>query len=255
MDDVKKTAATSTESTVEVPENLKRFVGEDGKVDFEKVSQSFREAEGKVTKTSQEAATLKQAYDQIVSTIGNKTAEGATVVGKTATGRKLTVEEIVADPDAAIRGAARGEFENLAKPVVDMLIAVAHPEVAETIGEDGSTVYGDPEFVDSLQKYMARLPVGMKQAIANRDYATIDHVIKTVKGLRKKAASVDTDEGKEKGLKTNFAEGGKGPVKKSNGKIWTRSEIRELYTRNRSEYARREDEITKAYDEDRVEDR
>ncbi len=255
MAEEKKAVSTGSEGskTTGVPESLQRFVdAETGNVDFEKIAQSFREAEGKVTKASQEAATIKQAYDQVVSSLG-KGAGADTVVGKEkVTGRKLTVEDIVEDPEGAIRGAARGEFENLAKPVVDMLIAVAHPEVAQVINEDGTEGYADPEFADALTKYMAKLPIGMRQAIANRDYATIDHVIKTVKGLRKKVAVESNEEPKTK-AKTNFSESGKGPSRKSGGKIWKTSEIRNLIQRHPDKYAEQIDEITKAYEEDRVE--
>lgn len=249
--------------TVAIPKSLERFVDStSGTLDMEKVAENLLESERKVTKAGEEKATIQAAYEALVAQGGDK-VKAAPV---NATGRKkVTVDDLTIDPDAVIRGTVNEEVEGDRRAVSSMLLAMAHPEMAEVIDEGtGETRFADPEFAAGLKRYIGTLPRTTQAALKAMDYQTMDHTIKTFKALRAKIAAQkdETLEEAEERLpsrrrtgevKTNFAESGRGATKKTGGKIWRTAEIREMIARHPEEYAKNEAEITKAYEEDRVE--
>ncbi len=242
----------STETQYEgIPEELHNFVDPETKqVDYSKVAKSIREANQKISETTREKATTEAAYKELAARVGGGVADG----GERKSGRaKISVEDIANDPETAVRGVATDTFASLAQPVVDAVIASAHPEVAQVGFDDaGKPVYKDPDFVQGLQTFVKTLPEPMKQSLG--DFRTANYVITLYKQLRTKAATDQgsTGSGTSK-VGGNFSESGKGPSKGSvGGKIWKRSEIRDMIARRPDEYARRQTEIEAAYQEDRV---
>ncbi len=239
---------TGTGSPEAVPEALKAFVDATGKMDMQKLAQSYSEAQKKITDVSQESIAAKRAYEELLATAGmSSVAPAAAKPDPTVTGRKpLTVDQLVTNPEQAIDSRIDEKTSTSAKQVTEALLAIEHPELARD--EEGK--FAKPEFVDGLLKYAKTLPPTTRMAMAQGDYATAAHVIRTYKALQRKAAeqvgsSVQTE-------KPNFSESGKSSTTRKPGKVWTRSEIREMIARKPEEYRKNEAEIDKAYEEDRV---
>lgn len=243
----------------DIPKELHKFYDHDKKaVDYAKVAQSLGDAERKITETTREKAAVEGAYRTLAERVGggDTTKTAGAVKGS---GRKISVEDVASDPDAAIRGGAAETFSTLAQPVVDAVIASVHPEVAQTgTDEMGQPTYKDPEFVKGLRTFVAGMPESIKQSLG--DFRTANYVITLYKNQRERAAAdlkaSQTGGGKEEPTTKrggNFSESGRGPAKGATStKIWKRSEIREMIARNPVEYARRQNEIESAYSEDRV---
>ncbi len=247
MADDKKDGNLSPEA---VPEALKTFVGADGKLDIAKVAQSMTEAQQKVTDATQESVAARQAYETLLATAGNPSAAASPNAAAKVPGRDapLTADQLVTNPTEAIDSRIDKKVQPTARAIVEALLAVEHPELARD--EEGK--YADPKFVDGLLKYAGTLPPTTRAAMAQGDYATAAHVIRTFKALQKKAAdavATNTDTTRER---PNFSESGKSASVRTPGKIWTRSEIREMVVKRPDEYRKNEAEINKAYSEDRV---
>lgn len=240
----------------EIPKELQKFIDPaTNQVDFSKVAQSISEAEKKISETSREKAATEAAYKELAVRVGGGSEAAAKPSGDVrASGRKISVEDVAENPDAAIRGAAAETFAALAQPVVDDILAIAHPEIAQVgIDDEGKPVYRDPDFVKGLRAFVATLPPGMKQSLG--DLRSAKYVITLYKQLKQEKADAEKNATRETAetKKTNFSESAKQPSKSSTGgKIWKRSEIREMIARRPEEYSRREAEIDAAYAEDRV---
>ncbi len=252
-DAAKGGAGGGSEIPADLPKELHKFYDPATKtVDYAKVAQSIGEAERKISDTSLEKGAIESAYKELAGRIGG--GEGAAGDVKKS-GRKISVEDIATDPEAAVRSVAGDQFSTMAQPVVDAVIAMNHPEVAQVgIGDDGKPVYRDPEFVAGLKRFVGGMPKAIQGNLGN--FETANYVISLYKSQLGKAAQdreVNHDVIKEKG--GVFSESSKQPSKAATGKggkIWSRSEIRELIGRHPEEYARREAEIEQAYVEDRV---
>lgn len=239
----------------EIPKELHKFVDPETKqIDYAKVAQSISEAERKISETSREKAATEAAYKELAARVGSPTGESTATGDVKKSGRKISVEDVATDPDAVIRGAASEAVASLAQPVVDDLLAIAHPEVAQVgVDEEGKAIYKDPEFVKGLQKFVGGLPVAMKQSLG--DLRTAKYVIMLYKQIREGKQSTETKKNEETATKKAglFSESARQPARTTGGgKIFKRSEIREMIARHPDEYARREAEIETAYAEDRV---
>lgn len=224
-----------------VPDDLKQFVGEDGKLDTSKIAQSYRELNKKFTSVSQEKSTLERAY-QVV--IGGKPVEPDRRSTE-GTGR-ISLEEVVADPTAAIEAGVKRTLKTEAAPIVQAVLEIAHPEV----GIDPETGgWKDPEFVEGLQKYSASLPASLRTTL-NEDFTTADWVIRNYKRLREGTKGKAGESVLQKKPAQELESAAQARVK-TGDKRFTKQEI-EALMRKPKEYEKVADEIGKAYEEGRV---
>jgi hypothetical protein len=137
-----------------------------------------------------------------------------------------------------------------AKPVVQTLLVLAHPELEMDV-ETGQPK--NPKFYDGLFKYMKGLPAGTRQAIANGDFQTVEWAVREYKALSRTSASTQTGGGGG-GFKPNFVEGGSPAGGAPAGTVYSRSEMRKKMLQNPDEYARLSEDYGKAINEGRVKD-
>lgn len=235
-----KTGNPESTGSDSIPSNLVKFVGADGKVDMAKLSQSYQEAEQKITATTQELAEERRRQAERTAA----PAQPTNVVKES--GRKITLEDLATDPDAVIRSAVAETAAASGQPMAEAMIAIAHPEVA--VLPDGK--YKDPEFVKGLQEWAKTLPVETQKSLANRNYSTMEWAVRQYKYMREKASTSTPDQTKPR---PNFSESASSASSQvPAGKVYSRSEIRNMYVKEPAKYRALADDIAKAYNEGRV---
>lgn len=236
-------SAPASQVGADVPTEFKRFVDPaTGKVDMHKAATSYREAEQNIARTAEEKATIQRAYDEVIKQ-SRPAGEGASP--NRATGRKVSIEEFVQDPDATTRSVVRDETSAVAGPIVQAVLSLAHPEVA--LNAEGR--FSNPEFVNGLTEFAKTLPPEIRQSMASGNFASANWVIQLYKDLKKGTATNSNSQ-----TKTPFAESAKAPAsaEQATGKVWKRSELRTMSVREPVKYSQLQDEISKAYEEGRV---
>jgi len=221
-----------------VPKGLEKFTGSDGKVDYAKVSQAYLDAEKKATDEAQKRTEAERAYQMAITGFGPTPASGA--IG--GDGRGSATGDDIDDADPVTNAAA--------KPVVQKLLILAHPELdldAET-GEPKN-----PKFYDGLLRYMRSLPASTQAAIKRGDFQATEWSVRSYKAFSgMKTNSVSG--GGVGGARPNFVEGGSPTGGAAAGTSYSRSEIRKMMLRNPEEYARISDDYGKALEEGRTKD-
>lgn len=227
-------AATGTES---VPENLKKFIGEDGKIDVAKLSQSYLESEKSRTQESQRRADLERAYQASLRSAPDGT-------GYTGDGRE-------ADEDA---GTERPITYKETAPFAQALLEMQHPEIALDPATGGFKAENQG-FIDGLKSYIRTLPMDLQQSIAKGSFEKTHWALNQYKALRKAgsggAAGGGAVQPSSGSARPNFIEGGSVGASGTE-KTWTHSEIRSLIRDNPNEYAKKADEIFQAIQQGRV---
>jgi hypothetical protein len=231
-------ATTGTTPAAAIPENLKKFYEADGKLNVEKLSQSYLETEHMAHEATQKRADAERAYGVLAGQLENVRTNASGAAGRSGGDDDADSERPLTKADTA--------------PVVQAFIELIHPEVAN---DPATGAPKDPKFWDGLIAYVKTLPPQMKQSIAAGDFQAQDWAIKQYKAARggtsrqTSSASSSTSNGTER---PNFQEGttpGNGDGKKQ----WTHEEIKSLIHQNPKEYARlAETEIAEAYREGRV---
>lgn len=243
MGDV-KTGNTESAVSGSVPEVFQKFVDPaTGTVDINKAAEAYRQAEQKVTMTAQEKAEVQRAYEEVSRRFSGQPV--TTVGAPVETGRGLTVEELLTDPEGALSKVVDKKMATAAKPIVDRLIEKEHPEVARK--SDGTFV--DPEFVAGLNRFAGTLPVAIQKSLTEGDYKTAMWTIEQYKAAKKGAATMAKE---NTSTGTPFSESGKAPSSTEGGPTYKRSEIRKMVRENPKEYAAKVNDIEKAYEEGRV---
>lgn len=238
MADLEKTGATpqeggqvsggaGAEQGAGVPKGLERFAGQDGKVDLNKLGQSYLELERGFHGTKQEMAALQRAY----SALAPKAAPADPVEDV-----NQEMERFVQSPKKFTESVAQESINSQARQVKAAILELAHPEMK------------DPQFKKELQEFAAReLPPTMQANLD--DYYTADWVVKLFKQQKQGAAGAGADEGQASG--SQHIESPSGSPSKV-GKTWKRSEILKMQHEHPDEYERQADAIAQAYDENRV---
>jgi hypothetical protein len=221
-----------------VPSGLQKFVDSaTGTVDLNKLEASYKEAEGKIATTAQEKLEAERAYEELARRMQGTPGEPGN--------RPISFEDLVKDPQAATSQVVDARLNAQAKPIIQAVLEMSHPE----IGVDQTGKYKNPVFMDGLKKFSAGLPANVQQALKSGDYATANWVL----GLYKKLSGGVPASAAPSPAPTNFSESAQvAAPPPSGGKIWTRSEIRNLVVRDPKAYSSQEAEIRKAYEEGRV---
>jgi len=208
-----------------IPKGLERFAGQDGKIDFNKLGESYLTLEQDYHKRNQEHTTLTRAYQVLANKVGAvPPANPEEVRGK-------EIESFTADPQGYVAGAAKKVVSEEAASLGGILISLAHPEL------------NDPKFKAGLDEFCnTQLPPSMNLS----DFRTADWAIKLYK---EHAAGGPVKSGSPA---LPHSESPSGAVKQPAGKQWSRTEIKKLQWENPAEYARQADEISAAYNEGRV---
>lgn len=228
-----------------IPDVFQKFVDpKTGSVDISKAAEAYKQAEQKVTMTTQEKLDLQRSYEELAGRTGSREPAARTGEGS-GTGRGLTVDELLTDPSSALDKVVDAKLATAARPILDRLLEKEHPE----IGRKADGTFKNPEFVDGLGKFAATLPYSVQQSLKAGDYNTAMWAIEQYKTAVKGAATMAT-QSTEKG--TPFSESGKAPTQTGGGPTFKRSEIRRMVRENPKEYASRVGEIEKAYEEGRV---
>lgn len=222
-------------------ERLKKFVGADGKVDVEKLSQSYLETERMAHEATSKRAEAERAYAVLAEQLGDKSHGMAGVDG--VAGRDGEDGERVTTAEKPLTRAD-------AQPVVQGMLELIHPEVAF---DPATNVPKNQKFWDGLVGYVKTLPLSVKQAIAAGDFQAQDWAIKQYKAFSGATQKTGTATGSaSQGERPNFIEGAS-PSVDGGKKQWTKAEIDNLIQHNPKEYARIADtDIADAYKEGRV---
>ena len=236
-------------------EKLNKFRNEDGTLDLVKLSQGYVESEKMAHEATTKRAEAERAYQLAVAEQDeNRRRVDPYGAGGDAgePGRYSTQQPT--SPDEAELGTEEYVRTEDAQPVIQAIVETVHPEISYDF-EKGQ--YKDPEFMNGLKLYVARLPMNVKQSIRAGSFESTDWAIRQYKLLRGKAQEPNPNNSSQTALggpKPNFSESSSSSQSEMGGKIWSKKEIKDLYTHNRAEYARRADEISKAYEEKRVKD-
>lgn len=235
MEDVKPT--TPSAGAGAVPKELEKFKGSDGKLDAEKMAQSYLEAQKMAHEATEGRAAAERAYAALTEQI-----ERSGVRPDAGPGRGADAGDDGGSDEPLTRADAR--------PVVTAFIELIHPEVAV---DPATGKPKDEKFFDGLKRYVATLPLPVKQAIVAGDFSAQDWAIKQYKAVMGGAGKAGPAAGSQpSGEKPNFIEGAT-PGGGDGKKTWTVAEIRQLAAQNPKEYARLADtEIAEAYKEGRV---
>jgi hypothetical protein len=220
-----------------VPKDLEKFKGADGKLDLVKLSQGYLDSEKKATQEAQKRAEAERAYSIAITGFGD-------------TGREVPGAG-VADGRGSGTGAGVDDDEPVtnksAKPVVQTLLVLAHPELEL---DPSTNEPKNPKFYDGLLTYMKGLPVSIRTAIRNGDFQMTEWAVREYKALTKTRASASSGGGE--GTKPNFVEGGGPSSGASAGPSYSRSEMKKMMLQSPSEYAKLSDDYGKAIAEGRV---
>ncbi len=207
-----------------IPKGLEQFAGSDGKLDLNKLGQSYLKLNEGFQKKSRDYATLQRSYDALAP----KKEEERVVDSEAERGRQFG--ELAEKPKEYIESIARSTTANEAKAVKSAILYLAHPELS------------DPEFKKGVDEFAATLPPVVQANLD--DYYTADWVVKKYKeGLKPAGEAAAANTGGSPHLESPT----KGAPKV--GKIYKRSDLRKM---PRSEYAKIAEDVAKAYEEGRV---
>lgn len=223
----------SQPSVQDVAKGLDKFKGSDGDIDVAKLAQSYQELERKLTEEAQRRAESEKAYALLAGVIGTPSAPENE--GRVAPSYPQQQPEPVEDEPLTARDA---------KPVVQALIGLAHPELSV---DPATGKVKDEEFFNGLVGYMRTLPMYNQIAIAKGDFYTMDWAIRQYKAIKAKSAV-------KGGASYNYIEGASAGdnTKSTGGTVYSRRELTRLMAENPKEYARIADDIAKAYAEGRI---
>jgi hypothetical protein len=206
-----------------IPKGLERFAGSDGKVDINKIGASYLELEKSHYQQGQKYSTLEKAYKTIADKV-----EAPRVDPDEARGREF--DNFTQDPKGYTEKVASQTLAEGAAPIMNAILTMAHPEL------------NDPAFRQGLDEFAATLPPALKGNLM--DFQHADWAIKLYKQqLGARSASPGSALPHTESPSASHG---------TEGKTFTRSEIKEMMYKRPGEYAARADEIAAAYRENRV---
>lgn len=225
-------------SDTTIPQGMEKFVGTDGKIDVNKLSESYLESEKTLRSGQTQNAELRQALTAVSSKIelDEKNSSAATPTPPVDTDEAL--RKLAENPHEFIKSIASEEMKRLGDPLAEQLslatLQNAHPELK------------DQKFSDGLKQWMSTLPPAVSAVEGTLDGA--DYLVREYK----KHAGIQTDASPQARPSVTNNERPSVGGRSLTGQRFSGSQIRELIRTNPKEYARLEPAILLARREGRV---